>query len=223
MGLKRAKLWVVLAVLAALILSAVTVLAAEIVENGTLDTDVTGWYGDGVSWYADDHTGNSGGGMDVVPEQACALQDIGDHTSGDAGTLDLTFWVRVKDGGAGPANVLFGIADLLGEFSALDSAEASSTWAQHSLSDIAIPAGDHSGFAVILCNVGETALDPKVVFDDVTLDWQAAPAPTPTPIPPTFNELTNHSITVYGLIAVALVFSEQIAKIIYVWMWRANK
>lgn len=222
MELKR-KLWLGLAVLAVFLLSVVTALAVEIIENSTFDTDIAGWYGDGVSWYADDHTGNSGGGVDVVPEQACALQDIGDHTAGDAGTLDLTFWVRVKDGGAGPANVLFGVADLLGDFSALDSAEASSTWAQQSLLDIAIPAGDHSGFAVILCNVGETALDPEVVFDDVTLDWQAAPAPTPTPMPPTVSELSSYTVTVFGVVAIAMVFSDQIARLVYYIVWRARQ
>lgn len=39
----------------------------------------------------------------------------------------------------------------------------------------------------------------------------------------TFNELVQATIIVFGLIAVVLVFSEQVARLIYVWLWRIRR
>lgn len=36
----------------------------------------------------------------------------------------------------------------------------------------------------------------------------------------TFGDLVTSAIFVFGLISIALVLSEQISRIIYVWLWR---
>lgn len=229
MELKRSKLWVALAVLAVLMLSVVTALADEIIENGTFDTDMSGWDWYHSSWVAEDHTGNSGGGAAVAGSyeglENCVFQNITGDINGQAGTASLSFWVQ-PEYGSGTVDIAWLVVDNGDVLIDYGTGSATDGWENITVPVIDVPA-DTVSVMLALCNmVG--SVNPRAVFDDVSLDWQpGAPTPTPevtpTATPPTFNELTNYSITVYGLIAIALVFSEQIGKIIYVWMWRANK
>ncbi len=222
MGLKRAKLWVGLAALAMLVLSVVTVLADEIIVNGTFDTSDDWTFGSMAEWTDSyDHTDNSGGSVITEPYddlESCVWQSL----PTDPGTMSISGWVRSETEGTGGAVIV--IVDNE-DFSLIEVSDynVSTDWRQIT-GEIVIPGGVIS-LQLEACNMFSPP-SPNIIFDDISVDFQPVeptPTPTPTPIPPTFNELTNNSIIVYGLITVVLVFSEQIAKIIYVWIWRANK
>lgn len=95
----------------------------------------------------------------------------------------------------------------------LGASDVTDTW-ENMTGGLTIPEGA-TAVEVQACNAANPG--PDVIFDDISVDFQPAPPPT------TFNELSTYTITVYGLVAIALVLSEQLARLLYYAMWRLRR
>jgi hypothetical protein len=84
-----------------------------------------------------------------------------------------------------------------------------------------------AALAVLAWAVAGVYADHAPVIDDDRQHFQTTPTSvptgTPTPIPPTLNELSSYTITVLGVVAIAMVFSDQIARLVYYVVWRARQ
>jgi hypothetical protein len=80
-----------------------------------------------------------------------------------------------------------------------------------------------AALAVLAWAAAGVYADHAPVMDDDRLYFQTTPTPTATPIPPTLNELSSYTITVFGVIVIAMVFSDQIARLVYYVVWKARQ